>query len=285
MLDSMLRSLLVVVMVAVALPVVSPCPPMCAGGSLSVMASPAAPPAAPQTSTVLDPVGDTLSRRSGIPRHRFCPDYEDGKWKLRVAHGNGRSRTSRPTHAPHLEIMKYGGSGPSTWIPLQVPGVIRSAPGNALGFDFVVYVSWNGTAFTGAAIDRRPLITGGEAIITAVPFSINGTMVEAALASTLIGDVPPHFGGFHSHRGLVKSSWARRVLISRMAPTSTSDARLPEAQAGGGGTAGPSGPAFPPVASRGFPHRGHRDLRNPLRSVQCGAHGNECAFGELSRGR
>ena len=57
----------------------------------------------------------------------------------------------------------------------------------------MVYVSWDGTAFAGTAIDRRPLLTGGEAIVTPVPFSINGTMVEAVLASTLIGDVPPSF--------------------------------------------------------------------------------------------
>ena len=57
----------------------------------------------------------------------------------------------------------------------------------------IVYVSWDGTEFAGTAVDRRPLLTGGEAIITPVQFSINGTIVEAVLASTLIGAVPPSF--------------------------------------------------------------------------------------------
>jgi hypothetical protein len=60
--------------------------------------------------------------------------------------------------------------------------------------EFIVYVSWDGTEFSGAAIDRRPLLTGGEAIITPVPFTIDGATVEAFLDSELIGDVPASFG-------------------------------------------------------------------------------------------
>jgi len=60
--------------------------------------------------------------------------------------------------------------------------------------EFIVYVSWDGTEFAGAAIDRRPLLTGGEAIITPVPFTIDGATVEAFLDSELIGDVPASFG-------------------------------------------------------------------------------------------
>src|SRR6185503_12464129 len=55
--------------------------------------------------------------------------------------------------------------------------------------EFLVYVSWDGTEFAGTAIDRRPLLTGGEAIVTPVPFGINGRVVEAVLDSGLIGDV------------------------------------------------------------------------------------------------
>jgi hypothetical protein len=71
---------------------------------------------------------------------------------------------------------------------------------NAVGRppEFIVYISWDGTEYAGNAIDRRPLLTGGEAIITPVPFSINGKIVEADLASELIGAVPPsfHWGPF-----------------------------------------------------------------------------------------
>jgi len=60
--------------------------------------------------------------------------------------------------------------------------------------EFAIYVSWDGAEFAGAAIDRRPLLTGGEAITTPVTFSIDGTIVQAELPYTLIGAVPTSFG-------------------------------------------------------------------------------------------
>jgi hypothetical protein len=69
--------------------------------------------------------------------------------------------------------------------------------------EFLVRVSWDGTRFTGAAVDRRPLLSwappitgGGEAIITSVTFCIHGTIVEATLPAELIGAVPSSFGWF-----------------------------------------------------------------------------------------
>lgn len=59
--------------------------------------------------------------------------------------------------------------------------------------EFMVYVSWDGTSFAGTAVDRRPLLTGGEAIVTSVPFRIDGTIIEADLASEVIGAVPSSF--------------------------------------------------------------------------------------------
>ena len=61
--------------------------------------------------------------------------------------------------------------------------------------EFVVCVSWDGTRFAGTAIDRRPILTGGEAILTPVPFRINGTIIEADLASELLGAVAPFTWG------------------------------------------------------------------------------------------
>ena len=62
--------------------------------------------------------------------------------------------------------------------------------------EFSVRVSWDGTEFVGAAVDRRPLLTGGKAIITPVTFSINGAIVQADLSYALIGAVPASFGWF-----------------------------------------------------------------------------------------
>jgi hypothetical protein len=60
--------------------------------------------------------------------------------------------------------------------------------------EFIVYVSWDGAEFAGVALDRRPLLAGGEAIITPVTFSIDGTIVQADLPYALIGAVPTSFG-------------------------------------------------------------------------------------------
>lgn len=62
--------------------------------------------------------------------------------------------------------------------------------------EFSVGVSWNGVEFAGTAVDRRPLLTGGEAILSPVEFSIDGTIVRAHLAGAAIGDVPSSFAWF-----------------------------------------------------------------------------------------
>ena len=69
-----------------------------------------------------------------------------------------------------------------------VPKGYPFAPGDKVPSEFYVYVSWDGEEFRGYAIDRRPLLTGGSAIVTPVPFSIDGAIVEAVLASALIGN-------------------------------------------------------------------------------------------------
>src|SRR3954463_9472451 len=69
------------------------------------------------------------------------------------------------------------------------------APGVAVPPEFMVYVAWDGAEFRAYAIDRRPLLTGKDAIVTVVPFSIDGVIVEAVLASALIGNLPSfHWG-------------------------------------------------------------------------------------------
>jgi len=92
----------------------------------------------------------------------------------------------------HSEIWRvWGFDLDPTTLPAGYP--FLKASGSP---EFVVYVSWDGAEFAGAAIDRRPLLTGGEAIITPVPLSIDGTIVQADLNYALIGAVPTSFGWF-----------------------------------------------------------------------------------------
>jgi hypothetical protein len=142
-------------------------------------------------STISDPVGDDLVN---------SPEFQDLVGGRLTKRANG-----------DLEVLlEVAGPVPAA-PPLPPPGVREiwwwwffdldpSAepqgypfPPLAQGPDFLVVVSWNGTAFAGTAIDRRPLFTGGEAILTPVSFTIDGTKVGAVLPRALIRDFPASF--------------------------------------------------------------------------------------------
>ena len=190
----MLRSLsLKAVVIAVALPVISLCPASWGGGSSAVLTSAFAQPVSTQTSTISDPVGDTSFN---------APAFQDivlGQM-TKTASGDFELLMEMAGPVPVAPPMPPPANQQMWWVwgfdldPTTLPKGYPDAPGRALAVEFIVYVSWNGTAFAGTAVDRRPLLTGGAAIIIPVPFSINGTIVEAVLPSTLIGDVPPSFG-------------------------------------------------------------------------------------------
>ena len=143
-------------------------------------------------STVSDPVGDALLN---------APAFQDVVFgqMTRTASGDfellmelaGPVPVQPPMPPPgRLEIWwAWAFDLDPTTSPAGYP--FREAGGRRP--EFVVYVSWDGTEFAGTAIDRRPLLTGGEAVITPVAFSISGTIVEAVLPSTLIDDVPASF--------------------------------------------------------------------------------------------
>ena len=164
--------------------------------TVAVIQSAVAQPVSAQTSTVSDPVGDGFFHNA--------PAFQD------IVMG----QLTKTASGDFELLMGMAGPVPAA-PPLPPPGVTEiwwtwifdlDSTTSPQGYpfpptvagetipEFVVYVSWDGTEFAGTAIDRRPLLSGGEAIITPVPFSINGTIVEAFLASELIGPVPASFG-------------------------------------------------------------------------------------------
>ena len=161
---------------------------------LSTAALAIALPMSDQTSTLSDPVGDTLCNAPAFQDVVFgrMTKTASGDFELLMEMA-GPVPVNPPMPPPaRSEIWwAWGFNLDPTTFPRGWPNpeVLRvGLPG-----EFVVIVSWDGTEFAGTAVDRRPLLTGGEAIITPVPFSINGTIVDAVLASTLIGAVPPSF--------------------------------------------------------------------------------------------
>jgi len=158
---------------------------------LSAAALGIAQPLSDQVSTVVDPVGDATHN---------APAFQDVVFgqMTKTANGDFELLMEMAGTVPVAPPLPPPARAEIWWIwvfdldpttaPRGYPFLCNESPA-----EFLVYVSWDGTEFAGTAIDRRPLLTGGEAIITSVPFHIDGTIVEADLAYTLIGDVPPSF--------------------------------------------------------------------------------------------
>jgi hypothetical protein len=186
--------------------------------ALAILASAVARPGSAQTSTVLDPLGDAVSKTS---KTSSPPAFQDivMAQMTKTASGDFELLMGMAGPVPVAPPLPRHGVREIWWAwffdldptafpsgyPLP-PGFAPPPQGNVGGSEFLVYVGWDGTEFTGIAIDRRPLLAGGEPVITPIPFSISGTLVQASLASTLIGGVPASFGWHVATR-----DWSGRV--------------------------------------------------------------------------
>lgn len=63
------------------------------------------------------------------------------------------------------------------------------APGVVGALEFWIDVQWDGTRFSGEVVDRRPALTGGDPIVTSVPFTVEGTRVTLTAPASLFGDL------------------------------------------------------------------------------------------------
>ena len=165
---------------------------MAMGAVKVIDVAPAAANAAPSVvSTILDPAGDAIAK---------APAFQDivSGQMTRAANGDFELLMEMAGPVPVAPLLPPPGVREIWWVwPFDLDP--KTAPtGYPVAFtgsapEFIVYVSWNGAEFAGTAIDRRPLLAGGEAIITSVEFSISGSMIDAVLPYTLIGDVPQSF--------------------------------------------------------------------------------------------
>ena len=149
-------------------------------------------PSVSTTSSVSDPVGDALHQAPAfqdVVRGRITKTA-GGDFKLLMEVAVSVPADPDMPQPAQSEIWWMWFLDDATTSPKGYP----ASPGFDGGREFVVYVSWDGSGFAGRAIDRRPLLTGGEAIVTPVEFSIDGAIVEAVLPSSLVGDFPASFG-------------------------------------------------------------------------------------------
>jgi hypothetical protein len=164
---------------------------LAAPGVIALLAVAVARPASGQVSTVFDPVGDTTFAFNGpfqdIVRAQITKISGHFELLLEMA-------GPVPATPPLPLEGRFNGRAEIWWMwaldtdPATFPPAYPFQSHYARRAEFIIYVSWDGTEFAGTVIDRRPLLTGGEAVMTDVPFFINGTIIEADLASTLIDD-------------------------------------------------------------------------------------------------
>jgi hypothetical protein len=162
----------------------------------AILSTAVAPSVSAQISTVLDPVGDTI-----FPFNAPFQDFVRGQM-TKTASGDFELLMEMAVPVPIAPPLPPQGNSEIWWFwifdldpttsPQGFPWRGQGSQGTRTP-EFIVYVGWDGTEFAGAAIDRRPLLNGEDAIITPVPFGINGTIVDAVLPYELIGNVPPGF--------------------------------------------------------------------------------------------
>jgi hypothetical protein len=155
------------------------------------------------TSTVTDPVGDSYFPFStGDNQSPHAAPFLGfvGARLTRKANGDFEMQMEMASPVPAEPPLPQNGVKEIWWFwifdldPATRPSGYPWKGANGRPPEFMVCVRWDGAAFSGTAIDRRPLLTGGEAIVHSVPFSIDGTKVRACLAHELIGDIPASFG-------------------------------------------------------------------------------------------
>lgn len=68
--------------------------------------------------------------------------------------------------------------------PVGFPG----APGYLNPVEYDIMILWDGTRFLAQIVDRTPLLTGGEAVITPLAFNVKGAELKTNVDATQVGD-------------------------------------------------------------------------------------------------
>ena len=150
---------------------------------------------ASSTSVVTDPVGDAIYS-PGITGQAYQDIVEVS---ITQRHDGFTFGMDLAASIPDSPPLLPPGVERLTWSwhldtdPNTAPCGFPHAPGICVNSEFFVYVLWDGTTFTGLLVDRRPLLTGGEAVLTPVSFTIDGSGITAFVDGPMIGN-PSSFG-------------------------------------------------------------------------------------------
>jgi hypothetical protein len=138
-----------------------------------------------QTSVVSDPAGDARFKAPGfmdIVRVEVTKRGDTFEFRMNLVEPIPAVPPLPPPSQDRISWVWGLDTDPTTF-PKGFPG----APGTKLQAEFVLRVDWDGKAFSALLIDRRPLLTGGEAVITPLPFTIMSSEVLMVVRAGELG--------------------------------------------------------------------------------------------------
>jgi hypothetical protein len=140
---------------------------------------------------VIDPAGDTAHKAPGYMDIVGAQLEDLGRtfrFQMSVAQP---IPAAPPLPDPATKLISW--SWPLDTDPNTFPQGAPFAPGNGGAAEFIITIAWDGRAFSAFLQDRRPLLTGGQAILTPLRYTISGTQLQVDLSASAIG-APSAFG-------------------------------------------------------------------------------------------
>jgi hypothetical protein len=151
-------------------------------------------PASAQTSvSAADPAGDASYNAPGFMDIIGAEATKSGQtygFQMSLAAPIPAAPPSTPPGTNQIQWDWPLETDPTTF-PVGAP--FPPGSGRARPAEFIIHVSWDGSSFSSHLTDRRPLLSGGEAVLTPLPFTISGSEVRVDVEATLL-DQPSSFG-------------------------------------------------------------------------------------------
>lgn len=147
-------------------------------------------PRAHAASTLTDPTGDYVSASSC--NGQICEPWQDIISAEMTHIGSGLRMTmtvlstvpAQPVLPPGIKFVVWAWRLNTD--PNANPAGFPLPDGIDSPFEVIVDLKWDGKAFSGEVIDRRPLLTGGEAIVTPTQVVASGATITADVPASVV---------------------------------------------------------------------------------------------------
>lgn len=163
----------------------------CGAVCASIVLTISVPALAATPSIVTDPVGDASF---GAPAYMDIVGAQ-----LATSNGTLQFEMTVAAAIPAAPVLPPPSTKQISWSwpldtdPTTFPAGAPLAPGYSGGAELIVTVAYDGSTFSAFLQDRRPLLTGGQAILTPLRSTISGTLLRVEAQASALGN-PSSFG-------------------------------------------------------------------------------------------